>query len=582
MENDDNNPVFPIDLSIFKDQIRQSLLNILDTLPKVEKTLVVEKSCISKMNYFTTLEPLKERQIKKELVILKPSTFISDSPIVIYMISPTIENVKIIEKHIEINSKEIQDQNLILNKFHIIFIPKIESDCLSFIKSSNYKNYIHFHVLNIDTFTLDYDLFSLEEKNAFRDIYVSKNMNCLSELSRAIIKYETVFGKIKYKYSKGAISKKLTDILNKEEEASISTINNENETLACFIFDRSVDMVTPFCTSQIYEGVLNDYIGIDFNSVKITPKILEKESKSDVIKLDLSTNDKFYTLIKDYNIEKVKSYLPECLRESNQQSEEKDKKEKISLSNHLKLTDFVTQKMKFPIYKFYQNFEKNLLKGELPNKLHDFYEDEIGKKSDEYNLLKLICLESVINSGIRFKIYEQMKKDFLTTYGYQHIFLFYNLEKIDVLKPQDNSYFYTEANKKLNLIFDNVDLNEPNDTSYVYSGYSPITIRLIEKAITQGWLTIKDLLKKIPGDTDFPADESEIFGASLNKQFILLVYIGGITFGELAAVRYLNKKNRNKKFIVLTTGMINYKNIFDALKEGEYFLKDNKGQETKN
>ena len=68
----------------------------------------------------------------------------------------------------------------------------------------------------------------------------------------------------------------------------------------------------------------------------------------------------------------------------------------------------------------------------------------------------------------------------------------------------------------------------------------------------------------------------------LNKQFILLVYIGGITFGELAAVRYLNKKNRNKKFIVLTTGMINYKNIFDALKEGEYFLKDNKGQETKN
>ena len=92
----------------------------------------------------------------------------------------------------------------------------------------------------------------MENKNAFRDIYIERNLNCLSELLRATIKYETVFGKIKYKYSKGFYAKKLIELLNKEEENSNNNINKENETLDCFIFDRSVDFVTPFCTNYGY------------------------------------------------------------------------------------------------------------------------------------------------------------------------------------------------------------------------------------------------------------------------------------------------------------------------------------------
>ena len=80
MDNEEN-PIYPIDLSIFKDQTRQSLLNILDTLPAVEKTLILEKALISKLQYLTALVPLKERQVRKESVILKSTSFVSDSPI---------------------------------------------------------------------------------------------------------------------------------------------------------------------------------------------------------------------------------------------------------------------------------------------------------------------------------------------------------------------------------------------------------------------------------------------------------------------------------------------------------------------
>ena len=587
MDNEEN-PIFPVDLSIFKDQIRQSLLSILDTLPKVEKSLILEKSCISKLNYLTSLESLEERQVRKDITILKSASFISDSPIIIYIITPNLENLKIIEKHIETNMKNFSSNNVSdpdndsdLKKFHIIFIPKISGECHNFINNSKYKKYFNSHILNIDIYQIDKEILSLENNNAFRDIYLDNNLNNLSALARSIIKYETVFGKIKYKYSKGFYSKRLIEILNREEEKlnnAGNALNNEDETLACFIFDRNIDMITPMCTNWIYEGVLDDFIGIDFNTMmSVDSKILDKDKKNNIIKIDLSSKDKFYTNIKDFNLGKIRNVFPEKMAELNKENKEKltkEKKiEKNFLNNHINILEYITKKQVTPIFKFYYNFEKILLKGESNNKIFDFIDDEMSKKADEYNLLRILCLECAIRSGIKNKILEQIKKDFLNIYGYDKLFLLKNLEKVGLLKVPDNQNFYNEANKKLQLIFGNVDLNEPNDTSYAYIGYTSILIRLLERGIQRGgWNGIREVLKKIPGDSNFPTDESDIFGNKMEKQFILVVFIGGITYGELASIRLMNKKNRNKKFIVITTGIINSKKIFESLKKGEYII----------
>ena len=52
IQYNDINPVEPIDLSIFKDHIQKSLLNIINSLPKVEKRLVLESSLIPKISFF--------------------------------------------------------------------------------------------------------------------------------------------------------------------------------------------------------------------------------------------------------------------------------------------------------------------------------------------------------------------------------------------------------------------------------------------------------------------------------------------------------------------------------------------------
>ena len=601
-EEIEENPMNPIDLTIFKEQIEQNLLNILDLMPKQEKTLILEKSCISKLNFFTKIEPLRKRQVIDNISILKESPPLVKTPILIYITPSKKEILEIIQSHIEDNatkiSKNLTNKNKDKNdeevnkEFHIIFVPKISTECNNFIKNSNLSSCFKTYNLNMDVFPLDYDLLSLEDYSSFYDLYVLQNLNCISVLARIIIKYESIFGKIKYKYYKGFLAEKLNTVLIREEEISSSIDKNNNPgTFACFIFDRSVDLITPFCTQFNYEGILDDFFGINFNSIKVDPKILEKEANVENIKLDLSKNEKFFSQIKDYNLNKIKSFLPSRLKEHNKILEESKgkkmdlekiqesiqkikllKEERPSLINHINLADYIVKKKKLPKEKLYLNQEQSLLLGETSSSIYEFIEDELAKKSEEYNILRIICLDSLVHGGIKNKLYEQIKKDIINIYGFQELFLLRNLEKINVLKTyESSSNYYNDLNKKLKLINESVDLNNPNDSSYSYSGYCPIIIRLIEKCFSKGWNSIKDILGKLPGEFQFPEDENPIINNnSKDTKFILLVFIGGITYGELASLRYLNKTMNDKKFIILTTSMINNKKIFNSLRQGKY------------
>ena len=89
---------------------------------------------------------------------------------------------------------------------------------------------------------------------------------------------------------------------------------------------------------------------------------------------------------------------------------------------------------------------------------------------------------------------------------------------------------------------------EPDDCSYVFGGFCPITIRLIEALVKKGWNSIKDVIKRLPGDFEYPTNEKEIINIKNRPGFILLVFIGGITYAEISAIRYLNKTLKGKVF----------------------------------
>ena len=582
----DENPVDPIDLSIFKDHIQNSLLNIIKSLSKTEKRLVLENSIIPKLSFFINdISILVNEQVKKEILNLNKNIKI-DTEIMIFLIPGKIQFLKeimqIIKKYFEDNQlKKVTpgiDHNI--SEFHIIFIPKINNDCKQYLKTDKYEPYIKTYNLNMDIYSLDYDLLSLEENDSIKDLYIDKNYNCLSILSRSILKFETVFGRIKHKYYKGNFSKKIIELLKRDEERT--PFENDNEILASILIDRDVDFITLFCTQATYEGMIDDYFNINLNSIKVSPSLLDKESKKDLLKVDLSSNNKFYTMIKNYSFNKIRIFLPnrllihsKILEEGKKVTDLKKlqkglervklmKEERQALTDNINLADYLSQQQKSPLYRLCLLFEQGLLIGELPNELHNFYESQIGKKSDKELILRLLCLESLVQSGIKSKFYDDFKRDFFNIYGQQEIFLWNNLEKMNILKKEDKKYLYYNTNKSLNLINDNVNVLEPNDPSYSYGGYCPIIVKLIEKAIKVGWNDIKNILNELPGDYFYPNDEKDILFPK-SKSFILLVFVGGITYGEIAALRYLNSKNNKIKFIIMTTHIITNKRFFQSI-----------------
>ena len=588
----EENPVDPIELSIFKEHVENNFLNILDSLPKTEKRLVYEESCLSKLLFFTTRDKLIAKNVRKEFIVLKSGILMAECPTIVYIIPPKKECLQIIENHIEGNNKKSDDNRDEAKKkveYHIIFFPKINLECQNYISESFNCAYFNKYNLNIDLYPLDYEIISLELNNSFHELYVTNNYNSLFLLNRAIIKYETVFGKIKHKYYLGPLGKKLKELLDEEEKNT--NIDEDQTTLGCIFLDRSIDMITPLITNHIYEALLDDNFDINLDFIKVQPKIIDNKSKNiNLQKIDLSKNDKFYTKIKDYGFNQIRAYLPLRLQEQNKIIEDSKRKtsdlvkiqediqniakirdERISLTYHINLADFIGKKERYPLARFYYMYEQSLLYGEVPEKFSEFIFDEIRKKSDEYDILRIICLYSIIHSGYKNKIYDQIRKEFFIVYGFQELFLWRNLEKLGVLKSAGNQGFYQILLKKLNLINEEqFESKEQKDISYIYNGFCPILIKLLERLVEKGWGSIKDVLKELSTDNSYPPDESEITSTKSEKQFILLIFIGGITYGELAGIRYLNRKLRNKKFIVITTSMINTKKIFDQMKKGKY------------
>jgi hypothetical protein len=56
----------------------------------------------------------------------------------------------------------------------------------------------------------------------------------------------------------------------------------------------------------------------------------------------------------------------------------------------------------------------------------------------------------------------------------------HNLEKAGFLKVQDGKNNFLFVKKKLDLIVGRIDEKAPKDIAYVFSGYAPATVRLVE------------------------------------------------------------------------------------------------------
>ena len=121
----------------------------------------------------------------------------------------------------------------------------------------------------------------------------------------------------------------------------------------------------------------------------------------------------------------------------------------------------------------------------------------------------------------------------------------------------------------------------PKDISYVHTFYAPLTIRIVEQSLKMlGWQSLSDVLGTLPGPTfeDYQMHHhsGQMIGrrGSLSSEIsqsdiprvILVFFLGGCTFAEVSALRFLAQDDNNVDFIIATTKLINKNTFLDSLK----------------
>jgi hypothetical protein len=169
------------------------------------------------------------------------------------------------------------------------------------------------------------------------------------------------------------------------------------------------------------------------------------------------------------------------------------------------------------------------------------------------------------------------------TYGYSNIPLLISLSSLGLLtRPLSTRSPFASVRKPLRLIVDDVDEQAPEDVSYTYSGYAPLTARLVQSTLSSrtggaftGWKGAEDVLKNLPGKTfeDIQRGDGAARGRSesfyLTSEFrallltkscvvppglplqdqppvTLVCFLGGCTYTEIAALRFISKQQKGE------------------------------------
>jgi lysine-specific histone demethylase 1 len=180
--------------------------------------------------------------------------------------------------------------------------------------------------------------------------------------------------------------------------------------------------------------------------------------------------------------------------------------EQQSARIHTGLAEEIIKHTRTDQFKGLLEVQQNLAAGADPSSQFDGIEELIARDAPIAQTLRLLCIYSCISGGIRPKEFDQFRRLILEGYGYQHLLTLSNLEKLQLFLskssplagmipipgnnagPTGSKTNYTYLRKQLRLIVDEVQEDDPNDISYVYSGYAPLSIRLVQCILQKQYL----------------------------------------------------------------------------------------------
>ncbi|KAH0678004.1 hypothetical protein KY285_025805 [Solanum tuberosum] len=584
----------PINLKSIRDQSQKELITILKNI-RGKKCLVIDPKLGGSLSLIVQSSLLKEHGA--ELRHLNAEPVQTDCTKVVYLVRAQLDLMKFICSHIHNDiSKGIQ------REYFVYFVPRRAVVCEKILEEEK----IH-HLLTIGEYPLyliplDEDVLSFELDVAYKEHLVDGDTTSLWHIAKAIHKLEFSFGLIPNVRAKGKASVRVADILNRmqsEEPVNTSEQMGVPEINTIILLDREVDMITPMCSQLTYEGLLDEFLGINNGAVELDSSIMGVQQEGKKIKVPLNSSDKLFKEIRDQNFEVVVQVLRQKatsmkqdyteMQTTNQTvSELKDFVKKLNslpeMTRHINLGQHLTTFTSKPSFLARLDMEQTLVEAESYDICFEYIEEMIHKQEPLINVLRLLILFSITNSGLPKKNFDYLRRELLHSYGFEHIATLNNLEKSGLLKKQETKSNWITIKRALRLVVEDTDTANPNDISYVFSGYAPLSIRLVQHAMRSGWRPIEEILKLLPGPHSdikrggFSSSPSlDSLNGSLHnsdkvvdgrRSLVLVVFIGGVTSAEISALRFLSaQEGMAYDIIVATTKIVNGSTLTETFVE---------------
>ncbi|CAI4228508.1 unnamed protein product [Auanema sp. JU1783] len=584
-------------LGLLCEVTRRELVHLLESLPG-QKDLVVDATILRPLDKVASMSLLQNHGCSRVLPLRADSVLSWDPDINrrIYILRSSLEMARLVSHHVRASPDK---------QVAVIWVGRRLSICDRQLETQGVYGIVETYELPMCLLPIENDLFSLELPVTYpADLY---------QAAHSLFQLQSLYGLIPTVYGLGEQSNKMWKLLRHlYVEKGEPRASPDQPISHLFVFDRSLDPASVLMTGLTYEAMLHDVFTIGCGKISFGPEVQSRMKadphakegepyKHKVFVLD--NNDGVFASVRNKHMTGVFPFLSSKAKEI-QSTYDKG----ASIDQVQDMKQFVSNELKFLKQQHRQlemhicacevlleknnsigaserlRYEQELVSGTANvNEVITYLEECALRNQSPWSVLALICLASVTNNGLPSKGYHSFREHFLRAYGYDFLPVLHSLQSrklffekskpavgnivqsaipsIHAGTPSDPSPTFAFLSKRLNLTPSSedvgVDLRNPNKMSYVFSGvFTPPFCQIVSDSMVHGWNTNE--MKKTFGhvlveeNSYTPAD-----GRPDNrmKKAILVFFLGGVTYAEVAALRLLAVQN-NFRILVATTNII--------------------------
>ncbi|PIA17538.1 Sec1-like protein, partial [Coemansia reversa NRRL 1564] len=559
------------------------------------KALVLDKDLSGALSAVVDFGVLKEHGVEKIFLLETGPLNTGELKGVIYLVQPHVRKMKIIAEQIRAGTQSEAGREHSLQ-----LVPRRTLLCERVLEEEGVLGDIVLGEYSMDAVPLEDDVVSLEQPGLFKQLYLDGDFSGIQYVARALMRLQGLYGLFPRIVGKGDFAHVLAHSLTRMRyELSSSGAAGDGAAISStfdsvVIIDRAVDLATPLLTQLTYEGLVSEVFGINNGAVALGGEGAEASGAGRRKRIQLNSSDVVYNEIRDMNFGGVGSLLSQMTRQLQSTYESRHKAKTVQeirsfvgrlgglqaehhlLKAHVTLAEAILQRTRSDDFATLLDIEQTLVGGSDLSREQLAYVDRLFALADPLaHVLRVLCLYSLWRGpAFKQKTYDAWYDEIVAAFGHRHTITLSNLCRVGLLTPPSAAKSSPPATARpLNLL---TGEDDADDVSYVYSGYAPISVRLLQCGVKSGWNGWDDVLAELPGMTvdltQVPQDSGS--GATSSDEMVrrlgekapatLVVFLGGSTSTEVAALRRLSQQHGHR-YVVATTQMLNGNALLDPL-----------------